>query len=158
MDLPPASSVLVPAPLRQKAVVIEILFVTLPCKPYGGSINRTVTVILRIPFWVFLPHNRPTFLPFKYFAVNMDGFPTATRGLLAMDHVILNHGQVTWMTPNGDNTPWCWRRIRVPFEEYSHSSGHSAHFCASKMKSGVVKSSSNMTTLHYIETILEEQS
>ncbi|GFU88021.1 uncharacterized protein TNCV_1335901 [Trichonephila clavipes] len=23
----------------------------------------------------------------------------ATRGLLAMDHVILNHGQVTWTTP-----------------------------------------------------------
>ncbi|GFT98142.1 hypothetical protein TNCV_789561 [Trichonephila clavipes] len=23
----------------------------------------------------------------------------ATRGLLATDHVILNHGQVTWMTP-----------------------------------------------------------
>ncbi|GFV25161.1 hypothetical protein TNCV_178501 [Trichonephila clavipes] len=25
--------------------------------------------------------------------------PTATRGLLATDHVILNHGQVTWTTP-----------------------------------------------------------
>ncbi|GFW58229.1 hypothetical protein TNCV_2634031 [Trichonephila clavipes] len=24
---------------------------------------------------------------------------SATRGLLATDHVILNHGQVTWMTP-----------------------------------------------------------
>ncbi|GFW53921.1 hypothetical protein TNCV_1086381 [Trichonephila clavipes] len=24
---------------------------------------------------------------------------TATRGLLATDHVILNHGQVTWTTP-----------------------------------------------------------
>ncbi|GFW54373.1 hypothetical protein TNCV_3703331 [Trichonephila clavipes] len=24
---------------------------------------------------------------------------TSTRGLLATDHVILNHGQVTWMTP-----------------------------------------------------------
>ncbi|GFX86515.1 hypothetical protein TNCV_3727841 [Trichonephila clavipes] len=23
----------------------------------------------------------------------------STRGLLATDHVILNHGQVTWMTP-----------------------------------------------------------
>ncbi|GFX58608.1 hypothetical protein TNCV_417871 [Trichonephila clavipes] len=23
----------------------------------------------------------------------------STRGLLARDHVILNHGQVTWMTP-----------------------------------------------------------
>ncbi|GFX20871.1 hypothetical protein TNCV_79261 [Trichonephila clavipes] len=26
-------------------------------------------------------------------------FRQATRGLLAMDHVILNHGQVTWTTP-----------------------------------------------------------
>ncbi|GFY30637.1 uncharacterized protein TNCV_3117991 [Trichonephila clavipes] len=25
--------------------------------------------------------------------------PVATRGLLATDHVILNHGQVTWTTP-----------------------------------------------------------
>ncbi|GFX85058.1 uncharacterized protein TNCV_4998871 [Trichonephila clavipes] len=25
--------------------------------------------------------------------------PTATSGLLAMDYIILNHGQVTWMTP-----------------------------------------------------------
>ncbi|GFW36617.1 hypothetical protein TNCV_1956171 [Trichonephila clavipes] len=25
---------------------------------------------------------------------------SATRGLLATDHVILNHGQVTWTTPN----------------------------------------------------------
>ncbi|GFW27047.1 hypothetical protein TNCV_92731 [Trichonephila clavipes] len=25
--------------------------------------------------------------------------PAATRGLLATDHVILNHGQVTWTTP-----------------------------------------------------------
>ncbi|GFY00548.1 hypothetical protein TNCV_2139451 [Trichonephila clavipes] len=25
--------------------------------------------------------------------------PPATRGLLATDHVILNHGQVTWTTP-----------------------------------------------------------
>ncbi|GFX77980.1 hypothetical protein TNCV_909971 [Trichonephila clavipes] len=25
--------------------------------------------------------------------------PSATRGLLATDHVILNHGQVTWTTP-----------------------------------------------------------
>ncbi|GFT49226.1 uncharacterized protein TNCV_4582391 [Trichonephila clavipes] len=27
------------------------------------------------------------------------GRATATRGLLATDHVILNHGQVTWTTP-----------------------------------------------------------
>ncbi|GFV18058.1 hypothetical protein TNCV_168621 [Trichonephila clavipes] len=26
-------------------------------------------------------------------------FQAATRGLLATDHVILNHGQVTWTTP-----------------------------------------------------------
>ncbi|GFU65870.1 hypothetical protein TNCV_5011681 [Trichonephila clavipes] len=28
----------------------------------------------------------------------LEDLPT-TRGLLATDHVILNHGQVTWMTP-----------------------------------------------------------
>ncbi|GFY17197.1 uncharacterized protein TNCV_1089731 [Trichonephila clavipes] len=31
--------------------------------------------------------------------VNADNERTATRGLLATDHVILNHGQVTWTTP-----------------------------------------------------------
>ncbi|GFV30585.1 uncharacterized protein TNCV_4222361 [Trichonephila clavipes] len=29
----------------------------------------------------------------------MAGAPSTTRGLLATDHVILNHGQVTWTTP-----------------------------------------------------------
>ncbi|GFX36004.1 low-density lipoprotein receptor-related protein 4 [Trichonephila clavipes] len=32
-------------------------------------------------------------------ADNSDEDGCATRGLLAMDHVILNHGQVTWTTP-----------------------------------------------------------
>ncbi|GFX70329.1 uncharacterized protein TNCV_2955491 [Trichonephila clavipes] len=31
--------------------------------------------------------------------VNLNNERTATRGLLATDHVILNHGQVTWTTP-----------------------------------------------------------
>ncbi|GFW15058.1 uncharacterized protein TNCV_983501 [Trichonephila clavipes] len=37
-----------------------------------------------------------------YFFENYEGYNVtlnATRGLLATDHVILNHGQVTWTTP-----------------------------------------------------------
>ncbi|GFY29378.1 hypothetical protein TNCV_4725051 [Trichonephila clavipes] len=41
---------------------------------------------------------------FKQGAANAEAggiqhLPHATRGLLATDHVILNHGQVTWTTP-----------------------------------------------------------
>ncbi|GFU05477.1 uncharacterized protein TNCV_3291191 [Trichonephila clavipes] len=37
--------------------------------------------------------------PFTYYATGIVIQLFATRGLLATDHVILNHGQVTWTTP-----------------------------------------------------------
>ncbi|GFY24793.1 hypothetical protein TNCV_2689841 [Trichonephila clavipes] len=42
---------------------------------------------------------------------------SATRGLLATDHVILNHGQVTWMTPE----------LAPPFPNY-HTTPTGGHF------------------------------
>ncbi|GFV25466.1 histone-lysine N-methyltransferase SETMAR [Trichonephila clavipes] len=51
---------------RQKAVVTEIIYLAVPRKPYGGSINRNVTLTLGIPSWVWLPHNRPTLTAYSF--------------------------------------------------------------------------------------------
>ncbi|GFU62075.1 hypothetical protein TNCV_4892931 [Trichonephila clavipes] len=40
-----------------------------------------------------------TALPVRRHDVRLTRLCIATRGLLATDHVILNHGQVTWTTP-----------------------------------------------------------
>ncbi|GFW24207.1 uncharacterized protein TNCV_1847661 [Trichonephila clavipes] len=50
---------------------------------YGGYDPRLVTE------WVRIPSNTGLYLLRE----------RTTRGLLATDHVILNHGQVTWTTP-----------------------------------------------------------
>ncbi|GFW88989.1 uncharacterized protein TNCV_2684231 [Trichonephila clavipes] len=49
---------------------------------------------------MFDPNSFANPTPLAHADASRDVFPRgATRGLLATDHVILNHGQVTWTTP-----------------------------------------------------------
>ncbi|GFS80639.1 uncharacterized protein TNCV_3870551 [Trichonephila clavipes] len=44
-------------------------------------------------------HSRVVRGPLNWGGTELNRSVTSTRGLLATDHVILNHGQVTWTTP-----------------------------------------------------------
>ncbi|GFV99299.1 uncharacterized protein TNCV_1512711 [Trichonephila clavipes] len=65
---------------------------------YHGQVMWTTPELVH-PLLTAVPHQREDVSALDRFSVHRCPKTAATRGLLATDHVILNHGQVTWTTP-----------------------------------------------------------
>ncbi|GFV81407.1 uncharacterized protein TNCV_2034161 [Trichonephila clavipes] len=85
---------------------------TLRCPGINAAVGKFIWGSIVLPVWLGSTRTQPpslclsplldSILPKQILTSSFDPFTEtvqATRGLLATDHVILNHGQVTWTTP-----------------------------------------------------------
>ncbi|GFT15746.1 hypothetical protein TNCV_4943061 [Trichonephila clavipes] len=156
----PASFVLVPTSLVLEMDLDQ--HVAVPRVPYGGSINRHVTLTLRIPSWVCLCHNRNYFIQLirgshvrgderlqivqqecrLYKSLRLK--PSECRRRKRCGHIkAVSNFVLTPVKPPGMR-----KEHTVSFYEYNVPPGHSVHPRPSNLTSIVLKGSSNAGALN----------